>query len=272
MRRSMSVNGPRAPSASRWAGAQGPNRDRRDRVGLYQIAIRRNRAPGVEESDDEGVERAIGAHSIFLRVPGLLAIMQKARWGAPVRSRTDPPDRPGWRLYRSSCSPGASACRPPSCRAPRAIGRRRGGPASLTHPLGSSKRDQMGILRDALLPERAAQIRRDTGEVRDSFGSLGVTRVRSGALAVPIRGPRPAIVPPMSSGSGSSRGGVSLAWRVARKTQAQAGPSDWSTGYQFGISSRTPIRTIRGSATRELVKISHKGRESFRESTLRRLS
>ena len=60
----MSVNGPRAPSATRWAGAQGPNRDRRDRVGLYQIAIRRNRAPGVEESDDEGVERAIGAHPI----------------------------------------------------------------------------------------------------------------------------------------------------------------------------------------------------------------
>jgi hypothetical protein len=70
----------------------------------------------------------------------------------------------------------------------------------------------MGILRDALLPERAARIRRDTGEVRDSFGSLGVTRVRSGALAVPIRGPRPAIVPPMGSGSEprSSRRRVSL--------------------------------------------------------------
>lgn len=64
MRRSVSVNGPRASSATRWAGAQGSNRDRRDRVGLYQNAIRRNRAPGVEESDDEGVERAIGAHPI----------------------------------------------------------------------------------------------------------------------------------------------------------------------------------------------------------------
>lgn len=253
MRRSMSVNGPRAPSATRWAGAQGPNRDRRDRVGLYQIAIRRNRAPGVEESDDEGVERAIGAHSIFLRVPGLLAITQKARWGAPVRSRTDPPDRPGWRLYRSSCSPGASACRPPSCRAPRAIGRRRGGPASLTHPLGSSKRDQMGILRDALLPERAARIRRDTGEVRDSFGSLGVTRVRSGALAVPIRGPRPAIVPPMGSGSEprSSRR-RSLAWRVGRQTQA-VGPQIGAQVISLDFLRARRFGTIRGSANRHPV-------------------
>ena len=68
----MSVNAPRAPSATRWAGAQGPNRDRRDRVGLYQIAIRRNRAPGVEESDDEGVERAIGAARNIPPRPGSL--------------------------------------------------------------------------------------------------------------------------------------------------------------------------------------------------------
>ena len=104
--------------------------------------------------------------------------MQKARWGAPVRSRTDPPDRPGWRLYRSSCSPGASACRPPSCRAPRAIGRRRGGPASLTHPLAPPK--ETGGDSPGCAPPRAC--RADTpryGEVRDSFGSLGVTRVRS---------------------------------------------------------------------------------------------
>ena len=162
MRRSMSVNGPRAPSATRLAGSQGPNRDRRDHVGLYQIAIRRNRAPGVEQSDDEGVGRAIGAHSIFLRVPGLLAIVQKAMRGAPVRSRTDPTDRPGWRLYRSSCSPGASVCRPPSCRAPRAIGRRRGGPASLTHPLAPAKETKWGFagMRSSQsVPRRYAAIR-----------------------------------------------------------------------------------------------------------------
>ena len=158
----MSVNGPRAPSATRLAGSQGPSRDRRDHVGLYQIAIRRIRAPGVEKSDDEGVGRAIGAHSIFLRVPGLLAIVQKAMRGAPVRSRTDPTDRPGWRLYRSSCSPGASVCRPPSCRAPRAIGRRRGGPASLTHPLAPAKETKWGFagMRSSQsVPRRYAAIR-----------------------------------------------------------------------------------------------------------------
>ena len=114
------------------------------------------------ESDDEGVGRAIGAHSIFLRVPGLLAIVQKAMRGAPVRSRTDPTDRPGWRLYRSSCSPGASVCRPPSCRAPRAIGRRRGGPASLTHPLAPAKETKWGFagMRSSQsVPRRYAAIR-----------------------------------------------------------------------------------------------------------------
>ena len=79
--------------------------------------------------------------------------------------------------------------------------------------------------------------------------SLGVTRVRSGALAVPIRGPRPAIVPPLSSGSEprSSR-------RRAGSKDDHSGPSDWSTGYQFGFSSRAPIRDdsgFRKPSTRE---------------------
>lgn len=139
---------------------------------------------------------------------------------------------------------------PPSIMPSTPSHRKTSGWTCIAHPpSGSCKRDQMGIRRDALLPERAAQIRRDTGEVRDSFGSLGVTRVRSGALAVPIRGPRPAIVPPLSSGSEprSSRR------RVGSKDD-HSGPSDWSTGYQFGFSSRAPIRDdsgFRKPSTRE---------------------
>ena len=241
----MSVNGPRAPSATRLAGSQGPNRDRRDHVGLYQIAIRRNRAPGVEQSDDEGVGRAIGAHSIFLRVPGLLAIVQKAMWGAPVRSRTDPTDRPGWRLYRSSCSPGASVCRPPSCRAPRAIGRRRGGPASLTHPLAPAKETKWGFagMRSSQsVPRRYAAIR-------------GRSEIRSVPRcdARPIR--RVGRSDSRSATSDCASDGFRIRTSFLKKAESRlarwqadtgCGPSDWSTGYQFGFSSRAPIRDDSG--------------------------
>ena len=187
---------------------------------------------------------------MFLRVPGLLAIMRK-RGGAHlsvlelIRQIVRDGDFTGPLARR-----GVSL--PPSIMPSTPSHRKTSWTCSIAHPPSwlLQKRPNMGIRRDALLPERAAQIRRDTGEVRDSFGSLGDARVRSGALAVPIRGPRPAIVPPLSSGSEprSSRR------RVGSKDDIGCGPSDWSTGYQFRFSSRAPIRDdsgFRKPSTRE---------------------
>ena len=135
-------------------------------------------APRGRAKRRRGRGRATGLSNISPR-PGSLAIVQKAMRGALVRSRTDPTDRPGWRFTGPLARRGVSL--PPSIM-PSTPSHRRRRVDLHRHPPSALQRDQMD--RPMLLPERAAQMRRDTG--RSEIRSVPrVTRVRSGALVVP---------------------------------------------------------------------------------------
>lgn len=78
--RSISVNGPRARSATRWAGSRGPRRDPRDRVD--DTGSRSRVIELLDPSDDDGgVERVRYDATINSASRIREHVLQRARWG-----------------------------------------------------------------------------------------------------------------------------------------------------------------------------------------------